>query len=127
MLSRSLPAVILAIVCGSLVTTASAVGDLQWLKNAPVRSFTDADWSLLKATAEDALNNAEDGQAVEWSNPDSKNHGSVTPVTTKTIDGRTCRDLLIRNYAGNLEGGGTYEYCQQPDGSWGVSRVTPPK
>lgn len=124
--SRYLPPLLVTLLCWSMLSSAFAVGDLQWLKNAPVRSFTDEDWSLAKAAIEDALTNADDGQAVEWENPESKSHGSVTPVATRTSDGQTCRDLLIKNYANSREGSGTYEYCQKPDGTWGLARVAPP-
>jgi surface antigen len=127
MLSRYLPILLITTVCCSLVSPAFAVSDLRWLKDAPARYFTDEDWNLAKAAVESALTNAEDGETVEWKNPDSGHHGNITPVATRTTDGRTCRDLLIRNYANSREGGGTYEYCQQPAGTWGLTRVAQPE
>jgi surface antigen len=118
---RMLAAVFLTILGWSLSQTVLASTELRWLNYSPVRFFTDKDWDLAKNAAREALNNTKDGQTVEWQNPASDNRGSLTPVSTTIKDGRTCRDLAIKNYANKLEGGGTYEFCQKPDGKWGAT------
>lgn len=125
MTPRTLAAVFVTVLGFSLVQASFASGNLRWLEYSPVRFFTDKDWELAKDAAREALNNREDGQVVEWNNPDSNNHGSLTPNATRTKDGRTCRDLVIKNYANNLEGGATYEFCQKPDGKWGTTQTMP--
>jgi surface antigen len=118
-----LPAALLCVLGCFLVSQATlASANLRWLDYSPVRHFTDKDWDMARAAAKEALENSADGMAVEWKNPDSGAHGSMTPLTTRQLDGRTCRDLKIRNHAARLEGGGTYEFCQQPDGEWAVSQ-----
>jgi surface antigen len=118
--------VLLAMLACVLVTEASlASANLRWLDYSPVRHFTDKDWELARAAAHDALENAADGTAVEWENPESGAHGSMTPLTTNDRNGRTCRDLKIRNHAAKLDGGGTYEFCRQDDGTWAAAQGVP--
>jgi surface antigen len=96
--------------------------NLRWLDYSPARHFTDQDWEIATAAAREALNDKEDGVAVSWENPASKNHGTLTPLNTQQADNTTCRDLRIENHAGGLSGNVIYQFCQQPDGKWKVNQ-----
>ncbi len=62
------------------------------------------------------------GEPTSWSNPDSGNRGTVTPVRTyQEPSGRYCRE-----YQQTVTVGGRTEQaygtaCRQPDGSWKVA------
>lgn len=99
-------------------TTSVCATNLQWLNYSPVRFFTDQDWQLAKAAARNALDNAKDGETVEWKNAKSGNFGSLTPIATESKDGTTCRMLKIANHARDLDGTSVYEFCQRSGGRW---------
>jgi surface antigen len=93
--------------------------NMQFLKNSPARYFTNEDWDIFKNAGREALDDSEDGTAVEWKNNASKNGGVITPVATREVNGQTCRDMRISTYASNgLKRTGTYEFCKQSDGKW---------
>ena len=62
------------------------------------------------------------GQTITWNNPDSGNHGSVTPVRdgTHTATGAYCREYQQTVYIGGQAESGYGTACRQPDGSWQV-------
>jgi surface antigen len=109
--------VLLALLLAVPATGWSSSG-LLWMHNSPVRYFNDADWELARANLHAALDEAADGEKREWSNPDTGNHGSATPGPRTEADGMTCRDVQIRNFAKRLDGGGTFPFCRQADGTW---------
>ena len=68
-------------------------------------------------TLTDALDNGEDGAEYTWENPKTGHNGIVTPLNTKTHDGMHCRDVDIRNFAGNFSGRAIHLMCRK-DGDW---------
>ena len=94
--------------------------NFKWLEFSPVKYFTEKDWELLREAARTALNEKEDGESVKWRNDETGHYGSMTPVAHAEVDGKPCRDLLIRNYAGGVNGGGTYRLCRMEDGDWKI-------
>ncbi len=94
--------------------------NLKWLEFSPVKYFTEEDWQLLRQAARTALEDKEDGESVKWRNEESGHYGSMTPISHLQVDGRLCRDLVIRNFAGGVNGGGTYRICRMEDGDWKI-------
>ncbi|MGD8909403.1 MAG: RT0821/Lpp0805 family surface protein [Chromatiales bacterium] len=92
--------------------------NLKWLEFSPVKYFTEKDWELLRHAARTALNDRANGESVKWRNEQSGHYGSLTPISRLEVDGRPCRDLVIRNFAGGVSGGGTYRICRMEDGDW---------
>ena len=74
-----------------------------------------------------ALNEAKDGERVSWENPKSKHSGSLTPLSTYSIEGLKCRDVEISNRANGATGNTIFEFCQESDGKWGAVRGKPAK
>ncbi len=108
----------LFLLLGTLVPAAQAALNLKWLEFSPAKHFTEADWDLLRGAARTALNEKANGEGVKWRNPETGHYGSLTPISRTQVDGRTCRDLIIRNFAEGLQGGGTYRLCRTRDGEW---------
>jgi len=107
-----------------LLAFGSAQGaNFRWLEFSPVRYFTDGDWEMMTTTADRALNNGKDGEAFDWSNPESGSSGSLTPIgKAKSRKGSDCRKLKISNHAKGLSNTSTQILCKQPDGEWKVAR-----
>ncbi len=71
--------------------------------------------------AQTQAQNAPVGQPITWSNPESGNSGTVTPVR----EGRDSAGNQCREYRTTVTVGGKQEdaygtACRQPDGSWRV-------
>lgn len=61
------------------------------------------------------------GQTVSWSNPETGNSGSVTPVNDyRAQSGRYCREYQQTIFVGGQQQTGYGTACQQPDGSWQI-------
>jgi surface antigen len=85
-------------------------------------SLDRADQAYAQRAQNQAMNSA-DWQPVSWSNPDSGNHGTVTP--TRTIQNRRTGELC-REYQMDITVGGRSETgygtaCRTEDGDWRVS------
>jgi surface antigen len=108
----------LLLLLGALISNAQAALNLKWLEFSPAKHFTKADWDLLRSAAHTALNEKANGESVEWHNQETGHYGAMTPISRLESDGRPCRDLVIRNFAEGLQGGGTYRLCQMQGGEW---------
>jgi surface antigen len=66
-----------------------------------------------------ALEHAEDGQAIRWNDPNQGNDYQVTPVKTyQTNTGRYCREYTASSVIGGKVQQTYGTACRQPDGSW---------
>ena len=108
-----------------LLTEPLFASNLRWLNYSPVRFFTDQDWNLATEAGRKALNDSADGETVKWNNPQSGSHGSLTPISTSTLDGQRCRKLKIENSASNMQGSSIFDFCLKADGKWGAVGTNP--
>lgn len=62
------------------------------------------------------------GQTIRWSNPQSGNYGTVTPIRegTETSSGAYCREFQQAVTIGNRTEQAYGTACRQPDGTWKV-------
>lgn len=104
-----------------------AATELVWLKDAPVRYFTDRDWELARNAIQEALEATVDGATTTWENPETGHHGSIMPVSTSGEGDDRCRKAKIANHANNRDGGGTFDFCRRPDGTWGMVESGAPR
>jgi surface antigen len=110
---------------GRASTLAAIAGGVlgAWAGGRLGRSFDERDRKLQSQAADDAMK-APIGQPVPWSNPDSGNSGSVTPLRedTRPTDGATCRrfEQIVTTKDGRtaLDNGTA---CRAPDGTWRIS------
>jgi surface antigen len=61
------------------------------------------------------------GETVSWNNPESGNHGTVTPTRDGySSSGRYCREYQQTIVVGGKTQTGYGTACQQPDGTWEI-------
>ena len=84
----------------------------KFLDDAPISRFNNKDIEVMLNAVTDALENAEDGTEVAWENSKTGNHGTVTPMNRISRDGMDCRELDIRNFAGNFSGRAVHLMCK---------------
>ncbi len=85
------------------------------------KSLDKAD-QLAMARAEEKAHTAPVGETIAWNNPDSGNHGTVTPVRDgrSTQTGAYCREYQTTVTVGGRQEEAYGTACQQPDGSWKI-------
>ncbi|MFT4825163.1 MAG: surface antigen [Halioglobus sp.] len=103
----------------SLAVASEAFATWNWMRDATLAQFNDADWSVLKATARETLDSADDGKQVNWANEDTGTKGAMKAIMTFQYEGQNCRRMAFLNINKNGERGvSNYNLCRQPDGSW---------
>lgn len=61
------------------------------------------------------------GESISWNNPESGNHGTVTPTRDGTAaGGEYCREYQQTIYVGGQQETGYGIACQRPDGTWEI-------
>lgn len=111
--------VALALLSCSLISLSAIGGNYSFLQDSPVRYFSDQDWQLYKAAAEEALDHRSNGTKVTWKNPHSGSWGYFQPISTIMKNGVKCRKLNIFDYANHRRAMSTFEACKYKDG-WKV-------
>jgi surface antigen len=91
---------------------------LMFLGNSVLQRLTRADAEMLSRALDAALAAEQEGTEERWSNPASGASGNVTFRRAFQRGGLPCRSLHILVTAQAITGGGVYEMCRQPDGSW---------
>ena len=85
------------------------------------KSMDEYDRALLEKSSRQALEFSPSGNSVEWKNPDSGNHGSITPTRTfKTDHGQYCREYVQEVVIGGEKQKAYGKACRQPDGNWKI-------
>lgn len=79
--------------------------------------LSDSDWSLLKSTAKDALNNGANGSSHVWKNSETSNAGVITILSTESKNDSVCRNTRLISTAGELTSTTTVNLCQH-EGTW---------
>jgi surface antigen len=105
----------------ALVSPPMHAFNTQFLDNTPISRLNDEDIEIMLQTLTLALDNADNGAEVEWSNPKTGNHGTITPLDNNTVDSRDCRLTVIKTFAGELTGSARYQLCKADDGEWRVT------
>ena len=86
------------------------------------KSLDKAD-QLALSRAGEVARTAPIGKKIAWSNPDSGNFGSVTPVREgrNTTNGNYCREFQQTITIGGRTEDAHGVACRQPDGSWRIT------
>ncbi len=85
------------------------------------KSLDRADQMAMTRASESA-HTAPVGQAISWNNPESGNHGSITPVRdgTDRASGAYCREYQTTVVVDGKTEKAFGQACRQPDGTWKV-------
>lgn len=84
-------------------------------------SLDRADIAYHDRTAQNALENAQPGQTLPWSNPNTGVSGQVTPSNYyQTAGGQYCREYSQSITVGGQTERGYGTACRQADGSWKI-------
>jgi surface antigen len=79
------------------------------------------DKQLAAEAAQRAFESNQSGQPSVWNNPDSGNHGSITPThTSQLANGQYCREYKQDIWIGDEKHQTYGTACRQADGSWQV-------
>lgn len=83
------------------------------------RSLDRADRIAMGQNAQYSLEHTRSHETTRWSNPDSGNSGSMTPLQTyQQTTGQYCREYRQTVIVGGRKQDAYGTACRQPDGSW---------
>jgi surface antigen len=104
---------------GWTVVAAALAGGL--LGGAIGNRLDQKDKELAAQAAQRAFEAGQSGQPSVWNNPDSGNHGSVTPTKTYQLaTGQYCREYKQDVWIGNEKHQTHGTACRQADGTWQI-------
>ena len=84
-------------------------------------SLDNADRAAYGSASQRALESAQPGQSLPWSNPQTGNSGTITPKNQyKNAQGEYCREYNQTIKVGGKTQQGYGTACRQPDGSWKI-------
>ena len=87
------------------------------------QQLDQADKAKLERTHQQALESSPVGKTAQWRNPDSGNHGTITPVKTyETSQGQYCREFQQTITVGGETKKAFGKACRQPDGHWMITQ-----
>ena len=75
---------------------------------------------MLEICSHQALEFSPSGSSVEWNNPDSGNHGYITPTKTFKESGQYCREYQQEIVVGGEKNKAYGKACRQADGHWKI-------
>lgn len=104
---------------GWTVVAAALVGGL--VGGAIGNRLDQKDKQMAAEAAQRAFEANQSGQPSVWNNPDSGNHGSITPTHTQQLaNGQYCREYKQDVWIGNEKHQTYGTACRQADGSWQI-------
>jgi len=90
-----------------------------FLKEAPIRFFSEQDRRLFKEAVQRTLEKVPDREISSWKNPATESAGAMKPIRTYQDNGKTCRTLEILNRAAGRTGQEIIvDFCKRADGNW---------
>jgi surface antigen len=106
---------------GRLAATAAGVLLGAFAGGEVGKSLDRADQLAMTRATQSSLETAPSGRVVQWRNPDTGNHGTITPVRTYQDGERQfCREYQQTIVVGGRSQEGYGRACRQPDGSWRI-------
>ena len=104
---------------GQSVATAIGVLAGAWAGGQLGKTLDEQDQQQAEQVAQGTLENNQSGVSSTWSNPDSGNSGTITPVNTyQTASGEDCRDFESTITVDGKTEAAQGRACRQADGSW---------
>ncbi len=106
---------------GRVAATVAGAAIGAYIGNRIGKELDRRDREIAQANANNTLNQGQTGTTSNWNNPDTGNHGSVTPTSGayRNKENRLCRDfkedVVLKNGKKETITG---TRCQKADGSW---------
>lgn len=114
-----LSALLFAAAISSLPLAAHA-SNMRFLEFSPSAFFNDKDWDLVRATANDLLDNHKDGASASWKNDENGHNGKLTLLKTFAEFGTTCRTMEVFSDAVEVKATRVVNLCKNKEGLWKV-------
>lgn len=95
--------------------------NLSFTDESALTHFSDNDWTKLKATAVEALDNSPDGSHHFWQNDETGHSGTITIISTNEQKDIVCREAKFVNSAESLTSSTAAILCKE-DGEWKVEQ-----
>lgn len=92
-----------------------------WATETAISRFSPEDIDLLRATADEALDNHPDDTELGWENPNTGHSGTIRVFGTKEVSSQICRQVFVKNNAIKIQGSAQYFVCKQDDGIWQIT------
>ncbi|WER48269.1 RT0821/Lpp0805 family surface protein [Cupriavidus sp. WKF15] len=129
--TRRLPSVALASALGATLMLAVAAPAQAYFDNylsgTIIGKLSKDEAASLSKSIGKALNDTADGQSISWQFPATGKRlpveGTLTPVTSKTDRGQSCRRLKTDLKRGTAEEHWSGWFCKQKDGQWKSRQV----
>ncbi len=109
---------ILLTLCAATAASPALAQNIGFLHKGPIAYLDEVDKQILREVLNAVLDDGQDGETVEWSNPDTGHTGSIEVLDTHEDYGTTCRTIRTRMQAGGRDGGGAYRLCRADDDTW---------
>lgn len=84
------------------------------------QSLDEYDKVMLQKSSQQALEFTPSGSSVAWNNPDSGNHGTITPTKTVKQGNSYCREYQQEIVVGGEVKKAYGKACRQADGQWKI-------
>jgi len=105
---------------GQLIAVGAGVLIGALVGNSIGASLDKADQAAVIRTTQNTLETTPDGRAGTWNNPNSGNHGTVTPTNTYQTASGYCREFTHTIFIGGKAEKAYGTACRQPDGTWEI-------
>ena len=119
--------VVTGVVTGIVTSPFAVVGNigrnLTGHSDKVARQYNDTDYKLIEDTALKLCHSHDIGTSIDWNNPDSSNHGTVTLKAVHDSGRRECRTLTVKTMTGRkVLGKNEITACRQDGGKWYITR-----
>lgn len=81
----------------------------------------EADQLVAGQAAQQSFEYAPMGQAMAWQNPNTGNHGTITPTHTTQQGAMVCRQFTQTIYVEGQSQSSVGTACRNPDGTWRIA------
>jgi surface antigen len=108
-----------ALIIALALGVAAPAAAVKWMRDAAVTEFANSDWDLLRSEVNRVLEEAEDGEQVNWKNPETGNRGALKVIMSFEWNDQRCRRLAALNVTKKgTRGVMNHNLCRQADGAW---------
>ncbi len=105
---------------GRIIASVVGAGIGGYVGNKVGQSLDRADAAYYHRTTTQSLEYNPSGVRSTWKNPDSGNHGSITPRATYIENGRDCREYVQEVYVGGRKQQAFGKACRRSNGDWEI-------